>query len=142
MNARFRWVRQLCGFVVFFGLPPGCALAQLPSPEQIVQQQLEAYNRGDIDAFMDVFHQEAEVWRLGAETPFARGADEVRTIYGVLFDQSPDLYSTVLNRSIIGNKVIDYERITGRNGNETPLFLVMVYEVVEGKILRAYSISE
>lgn len=116
--------------------------AQSNDPVQVVQTQLEAYNAGDIDAFMAVFHPDAQVWRLGGEKPFASGAIEVRTLYAALFEKSPGLHSTVINRSVIGNKVIDYERIVGRLDSDEPLYLVMVYEIVDGKIFRAYSISE
>ncbi len=116
--------------------------AQTPDPVVVIQQQLEAYNAGNLAEFMATFHPEAEVWRLGGEAPFASGYDEVSALYARLFEQSPDLYSVVINRSVIGNKVIDYERITGRHGSDEPLYLVMVYEVKDGKIYRAYSISE
>lgn len=112
------------------------------SPDVIVQQQLEAYNQHDLDAFMGVFHGEASVWRLGAPKPVADGFDEVKKLYEKVFADSPNLHSTVINRTIIGNTVIDYERITGRNGGDQTLYLVMVYQIEDGKIKRAYSISE
>lgn len=116
--------------------------AQSNNPVQVVQTQLEAYNAGDIDAFMAVFHPDAQVWRLGGERAVASGESEVRALYAALFENSPGLHSTVINRSVIGNKVIDYERITGRLGSDSPLYLVMVYEIKEDKIFRAYSIAE
>ena len=110
--------------------------------EQVVQQQLEAYNARDIDAFMKVFHPEIELWTLGANSPSVSGWEAVGKVYKDLFDQSPDLHSIVINRSIIGNKVIDYERIFGRKGSLEDVFLVMVYEVEEGLIRRAWAIRE
>jgi len=110
--------------------------------EQVVQQQLEAYNARDIDAFMKVFHPEIELWTLGATSPSVSGWEAVGKVYKDLFDQSPDLHSIVINRSIIGNKVIDYERIFGRKGSLEDVFLVMVYEVEEGLIRRAWAIRE
>ncbi len=112
------------------------------SADQIVQQQLEAYNARNIDEFMAVFHQDIEIWTLGSESPSAVGWEKVKAIYQELFEQSPELHSKVLNRSVIGNRVIDYERISGRKGSKEDLFLVMIYELEEGKIRRAWSVRE
>lgn len=111
-------------------------------PEKVVQKQLEAYNSRDIDSFMAVFHADIELWTLGSETVSAVGWEKVKEIYKELFDQSPELNSTVMNRSIIGNKVIDYEKIYGRRGSKEDLFLVMIYEIEEGKIRRAWAVRE
>lgn len=111
-------------------------------PEKVVELQLEAYNSRDIDAFMEVFHNEIELWTLGAESPSSLGWEKVKGIYQELFEVSPELHSTVMNRTVIGNKVIDYEKIYGRRGSKEDIFLVMIYEIEEGKIRRAWAIKE
>jgi hypothetical protein len=111
-------------------------------PADVVQAQLVAYNAGDIDAFLAVFAEDAKLYRLGNDEPFAAGKEQLRTLYGKLFENSPDLHSEVTTRTVIGNRVIDYERITGRNGQAEPWFIVMIYEVEEGLIRRAWSLSE
>lgn len=108
--------------------------------DEVVQQQLEAYNARDIKHFMDCFHNEIEIWTLGEENPSAQGFESVKNLYENLFQQSPDLHSKVLNRSIIGQKVIDYEQISDRKGSKEDLFLVMIYEVKDGKIWRAWAV--
>ncbi len=79
---------------------------------------------------------------LGEDAPSVQGFDAVKTVFTELFKLSPDLHSTVLNRSVIGPKVIDYERIQGRKGVKTDVFLVMIYEVKDGKIWRAWAVRE
>lgn len=116
--------------------------AQNILPEQVVQVQLEAYNEGDIDKFMSVFHQEAELWNLGDEKPIAEGWENLKAIYSNLFEKSPNLHSEVINRTKIGNKIIDYEKITGRNNSNEALFLIMIYEIKDEKIYRAFSVRE
>lgn len=111
------------------------------SPSDVAEAQLKAYNAHDIDAFMAVFSEDITLWNLGDSTPRASGAEQMRIIYAKLFASSPDLHSEVLSRTVIGNKVLDYERITGRKGGEV-LFLIMVYEVKNGKIFRATAIRE
>lgn len=111
------------------------------SPSDIAEAQLKAYNAHDIDAFMAVFSEDVALWNLGDSTFWASGAAQVRTTYAKLFASSPDLHSEVLSRTVIGNKVLDYERITGRKGSDV-LFLIMVYEIKDGKIFRATAIRE
>lgn len=105
----------------------------------MVQAQLDAYNAGDIDAFMATFHPEAELFSIEDPTPRASGHEAVRAIYADLFERSPQLHSELVNRMAVGNRVIDHERITGREGGEV-LEIVMVYEVEDGAIRRAWSI--
>ena len=114
------------------------------SPREVVQDQLDAYNAKDIDAFMDVFSEDIELWTLGDTIPSVKGFSPVKKIYADLFDRSPNLHSEVLNRTVIGNKVIDYEKITGRSGRGEGkiLFLVIIYEVKEGKIFRATAVRQ
>lgn len=108
----------------------------------VVQKQLEAYNAKDLEAFVAVFHPEAELYNLGNDTPIAKGKEELLSVYGRLFEQSPNLRSDVVSRMVIGNKVMDYEVITGRNKQSEPMYLVAIYEVEEGLIRRCYFVRK
>lgn len=125
----------LCSFSLF-------TLSQ--TPREVVQKQLDAYNNHDIDAFMSVFSDNIELWTLGDSIPSVKGFKSTKKIYADLFKRSQNLNSEVLNRTIIGNKVIDYEKISGRSGRgkEEVLYLIMIYEVRDGKIFRATAIRE
>jgi hypothetical protein len=125
-------------FILFITIAP-MSWSQT-SPEKVVQQQLDAYNAKDIAAFMAVFSDDVVLYSLGKTEPIASGKVAVETLYKNLFAQSPNLFSTVVNRIVLGEKVIDYEHITGRNGSEEIVELVMVYVVREAKIVEAYSI--
>lgn len=116
--------------------------AQNLTPSQIVEKQLMGYNNKNIDEFMSVFHQDIQLWQLGDSVPVAKGFSNVQQLYANLFKKSPNLHSDVINRTVIGNKVIDYEIITGRNNVTTPLYLVMIYEIKDEKIYRAYSVRQ
>lgn len=114
------------------------------SPREVAQDQLEAYNNKDIEAFMKVFSSDIELWTLGDSIPSVQGFESVKKVYKNLFEKSPNLHSEVINRTIIGNKVIDYEIITGRSGSKsgTPFYLVMIYEIRDGKIFRATAVRQ
>ena len=116
--------------------------AQKATAEAIVQANLDAYNTGDIDGFMSYFSSEIEMVNFADGTQTAKGLTAVRDIYEPYFKASPDLHSTILQRVVIGNKVIDHESITGRYGSDDVLKLVLIYEVEEGKITKITVIRE
>ena len=110
--------------------------AQEMTPEQVVQKQLEAYNERDIDGFMSTIAENVTFHNFSDGRLTIKGFTACREFYAGLFEASPKLHSTILTRTIFGNKVIDHERIVGRNGNDDVLELVLVYEVVNAKITK------
>lgn len=124
------------------------ATVVLPNPslmlsaEQVVQANLDAYNARDIDRFMEYFSPNVELYNFADHQPTAKGQVELRKIYQELFNASPKLHSQILNRIVFDNKVIDHEYITGRRGSDTPVELVLIYEVKEGKIVKMTAIRK
>lgn len=110
------------------------------NPVVLVQKQLEAYNERDIDAFMAVFHKEISLWEFDHEKPKVEGFEAVKEVYNELFEDSPELHSEVVNRSTMGNKVLDYELVTGIRGSDETMTLIMLYEIKDGKIWKATAI--
>ena len=105
------------------------------SPEEVVQAQLESYNRGDLDAFMETFDQAVIFTNAQGEITM-QGREAVRARYKAYFEASPDLHSEIQNRIVQGEFVIDHEHITGRYGNPQIYELVLVFQVKQGKIVR------
>ena len=118
------------------------AISFSQTPREVVQEQLDAYNDRDIERFIAVFSDDIELWTLGDTIPSVKGLISVKKIYGDLFESNTNLQSEVINRSVIGNKVIDYEKIQGLKKDGGIYYLVMVYEVKNGKIFRATAIRE
>lgn len=110
--------------------------AQDTNPESVVQANLDAYNALDLEGFMSYFSEDIQIRNYDSGEVTANGQEAVRTIYDRLFRASPELHSRILKRTVFGNKVIDHEYITGRNGSAEPLELVLIYEVRDGKIFR------
>ncbi|MEM6515804.1 MAG: nuclear transport factor 2 family protein [Bacteroidota bacterium] len=100
------------------------------TPDDIVQQQLEAYNYQDIDMFLETYTDDIKLYNYPNEL-FAEGKEQLREIYSKLFEKTPDLYAELENRTIIGNKVIDKEKVL-MNGKT--IFAVAIYEVENGLI--------
>ncbi len=100
------------------------------SPELVVQEQLDAYNARDIDAFVATYTDDVKLYNY-PNTLFSEGKEKLREQYGGFFDATPDLNAEIKNRIVIGNKVIDEELVTvnGRQFNA-----VAIYELNNGKI--------
>ena len=88
------------------------------NPETVVQANLDAYNAHNIDLFMSYFTEDVAIYEFKNGKQTADGKKEVRDIYEPYFKASPELHSTIIKRTVFGNKVIDHESITGRYGSD------------------------
>lgn len=106
------------------------------TPEEVVQKQLETYNDRDIEGFMSIIDTDITLHDFSTGKITLSGYEACKTFYNTLFEASPKLHSTILTRTVFKNKVIDHESITGRNGNDETLQLVLIYEVKNSKIFK------
>ncbi len=106
-------------------------------PVAVVQRQFEAYNARDLDAMLATYAEDAQQFEH-PDKLIARGAAEIRVRFAVRF-QEPNLHATLLNRVVMGDLVIDHERVT-RTYPEGPgsVELLAIYEVKAGRIARAW----
>ena len=111
-------------------------------PEQVVQRNLECYNNRDIKGFMESFSPDITLHTFPDPEPTLEGLEAIQNFYSRLFEASPKLHSTILNRIVFDNKIIDHERIVGRMGADAALEIVVVYEVTQGKIFRLTAIRK
>ena len=109
-------------------------------PEAVVQRQLDAFNARDVEALVAVYAPEAELFEHPARL-MAGGSAELRERFAARF-REPNLHATLLRRIVSGAFVVDYERVT-RTFPEGPgeIELVMIYEVRDGAIARAWTIA-
>lgn len=110
-----------------------------PRPEQVVQQQLDAYNAKDLAALMATYAEDAEQFEHPSKL-LASGAAEIRPRFEARF-QEPNLHAQLVKRMVCGNTVIDQEiiRRTFPEGAGR-LELVAIYEVNSDKIVKAWFI--
>jgi len=109
------------------------------NPESVVQRQLDAYNARDLEGFLASFGEEVRVYRPPA-TDFALvGTAAIGSFYAMPRFNRAGLHADVLNRVVLGNKVIDHERISGVG--ERPFEVVIVYEVIDERIRRVWTFS-
>jgi hypothetical protein len=98
----------------------------------VVQRQLDAYNAHDLQSFVATYSDDVAVYRAPSTTPAISGKQELSEFYGNSRFNLPRLHAEVLHRSVVGNKVVDHERITGLR--ESPVEAIAVYLVEDGLI--------
>lgn len=109
------------------------------SPEMLIQKQLDVYNARDLEGLLAIYSPDAQIYEHPS-TLVANGADDLRARYTARF-QEPNLYATLVNRIVMGNIVIDHERITRTFPEGTgTLEMTMIYEVQGQHIVKAWSI--
>lgn len=99
---------------------------------EVVQRQLDAYNAHDLPSFVATYGDDVEVYRAPSTTPAISGKRALGEFYGTSRFNLPGLRAEVLHRSVVGNKVVDHERITGLR--EEPVEAIAVYLVKDGLI--------
>jgi hypothetical protein len=106
------------------------------TPQAVVQAQLDAYNRKDIDGFLDAYAPDAEQYALHGES-MAKGHAQMKARYLERF-QEPQLHARLLSRTVVGDTVVDHECIT-RNFPEGlgTIEMLCIFEVRAGKIRKA-----
>ena len=100
------------------------------SPRILAQEQLDGYNKRDIEAFLKPYAKNVKVYTYPDELNY-EGIEEMRKIYAPMFEKTKDLHCKITSRIVKGNVVIDEELVTA-NGNTFKA--VAIYEITNGKI--------
>ena len=137
----FKRTTILAAALAIVGLLGGWVAGQAPKsddsanpaisePEKIVQEQLEAYNRHDVEAFLKTYSSEIKLYEF-PDKELSSGVDAMRKTYGKLFEREPDRKARIARRIVQGDHVIDHEEVSGGGRKFTA---VAIYRVKDGKI--------
>jgi hypothetical protein len=102
------------------------------SPVDVVQRQLEAYNARDLERFVAQYDDAVQVFRPPVSEPAISGKAQFAQYYAANRFNLPGLRAEILARMVLGNRVIDHERIHGVG--DTPFEVAVVYDVAEGLV--------
>jgi imidazolonepropionase-like amidohydrolase len=105
-----------------------------PTAEMLAQQQLNAYNAHDLEAFLAPYAEDVEIYMFAGKLQL-KGKADMRKAYQFV-TTTPKLYCRLVNRIVEGNMVIDQEEVWGF-GN-TPVTAVAMYIIEGGKIAKVY----
>jgi hypothetical protein len=101
-------------------------------PQEAVQHQLDAYNARNLDRFLAVYADDVKVYRPPAAVPSMDGKAALADFHAKQRFNLPGLRAELLNRIVMGTKVIDHERVSGIR--DAPFEVLAVYNVVDGLI--------
>ena len=110
--------------------------ARAAGPEAVVQRQLEAYNAHDLARFVAQYSDDIRVYRLPAFEPVLVGKPAFAEFFATQRFNRTEMHAEVVKRIVLGNKVIDHERVSGLQA--APIEVAVVYEVIEGLIRRTW----
>lgn len=119
-------------FILFFVGVQFSFSQEVISPETIVQKQVEAYNNKDIEAFLETYSDDIEIYNF-PNSLIMKGKEEMRDVYSEMFDSVKELHCEIKKRIIINNKVIDHEYVKFDDNFST---VVAIYEVKNDKIIK------
>lgn len=99
-----------------------------------VVAQLEAYNNRDIEKFIINFAHNCVV-EDGEGKIIMTGRPAMYESYKKMFEKSPNLHCRLASRVVVGNYVLDEERVTGRAGIDGEGHVVAVYRIENEEIV-------
>jgi hypothetical protein len=111
-----------------------------PTPESIVQRQLDAYNARDVEALMATYAEDVQQFEY-PDILLCSGSAQLRERMTARLSD-PHLHARLIHRAVMGQVVIDHEEVTRTFPEGTgKIELVAIYEVRDGKISTARFIS-
>ena len=105
-----------------------------PTPAVLAQEQLNGYNARNIEAFLAPYSDSTTIYDQASGKLLMQGKEQMRQRYTGIFEKATELHCQLVNRIVMGNTVIDHERITGMG--EKPFEAVAVYTIANGKIVK------
>lgn len=99
---------------------------------KLAEQQLQAYNKRDIEAFLIPYADSVAIYAYPNQL-LSKGKEAMRKQYSSMFAQLPDLHCTLVNRLVLGNRVIDEEKVIFQK-NQPPARAIAIYTIVKDKI--------
>ncbi len=109
------------------------------SPADVVQRQVEAYNDHDLNRFVSAYSETITIFRMPSAEPSIRGKAQLTEFYSTQRFNLPALRAEIVNRIVLGDKVIDHERVWGVR--DTPIEVAAIYQVAAGLIERVWFFS-
>ena len=101
------------------------ALVTEVSPKEIVQKQVDTFNKRDLEGFLSCYSDRVLAQRFPNDTMYV-GKDKMMDSYERFFANTKSTSVEVVKRISIGNKIIDEEDtlVDGREGHQIALYTI------------------
>lgn len=107
------------------------------TPETLVQRQLNGYNFRDIEAFLEPYSEDVELYNY-PNTLLGKGKEVMRKNYAEMFKNTPNLHCELKGRIVQGNVVIDKEHV---QFGDKFIEATAIYHIENGKIQEVYFVK-
>ncbi len=107
------------------------------TPEELVQEQLEAYNVQDLQRFLACFSEDVQVYQFPNVLLYS-GSINFENHYAKAWAMNPNQKAIVNERMSLGNLVIDKEKVLGRGASGEVVQVIAMYKVEGGKITQVF----
>ncbi|GEN68873.1 amidohydrolase family protein [Chryseobacterium rhizosphaerae] len=104
--------------------------------ETLVQQQVNGYNARNIDAFLEPYAEDVELYSFPSKL-LSKGKEAMKKSYEKFFADHPDLHCEVRQRITNLNTIIDRESISGVKPDKK-IEATAIYEIKNNKIAKVY----
>ncbi len=108
------------------------------TPLALVQRQLNAYNARNLEAFLEPYAEDVELYDYKTGKLMGKGKESMRKDYA-FFKQVPELHCEIKARIEQGNIIIDKESVTGFGGKAEEA--TAIYHIEGNKIKKVYFIE-
>ena len=105
------------------------------NPADVAQGQMDAYNVQDLDTFCAFYADDVVISDFNGPVT-QQGIGALRERYAKMFAEFPQNRVELVGRMVIGDRVIDHERVF-RSPEATPFEVAVVYTIAQGRIARA-----
>ena len=108
------------------------------SPIDLVDRQLKAYNAKNIEAFLEPYAEDVELYEF-PDKMVSKGKDAMRKDYEGMFKNIAKLHCDIVGRIVQGNIIIDKESISGMGKHKFEA--TAIYHIEKNKIKKVYFIQ-
>jgi hypothetical protein len=139
---RSLWVASVILLSAFFPCFAVTPCSSSSEPASVVQAQVEAYNKHDVDAFLNCYAENATVYWLDGHRAPAKGTMALHDEFAFLGKIPPSgagFGVDIVMKTTTGPTVANVEHMRGLPpGAPSVPDTLVIYEVREGKILNAW----
>jgi hypothetical protein len=107
-----------------------------PTPEEVVQAQVDAYNAHDLEALAATYHPDAQIHDLALGQTLT-GPAELRTVWQERFTSHPAHQAEIVQRLVVGDFVVDQEHIV-QLADGSIMDTLVLYRVSGGQIVECW----
>ncbi|WP_200869914.1 nuclear transport factor 2 family protein [Pedobacter sp. V48] len=107
---------------------------------KLIDEQLNAYNQRDLESFLMTYSDDVKIYNF-PNTLSGAGKDYMTKVYGKFFNEAPNLHCEIVNRTALGNTIIDHEKVSGLMGGAS-MEAIAIYKIKNNKISEVYFIRK